>query len=330
MGPQLAARLGKEREGAFLEYMGDRVDGSLFMRPTTAEEVEGLCRDLEPNKGAGWDGVSPGVVKRVAREISGPLAALYNYCIQEGHYPGCFKVARVVPVYKGEDPTQFANYRPVSVLPVLSQLFERVIRVRLEGFLNSKGVLTPGQYGFRAGHSTAMAVLDMVEKVRGAWGRGNAALGVFIDLKKAFDTVDHGLLLSKLEHYGIRGVALALLESYLRGRCQYVVYGGRESGRGEVECGVPQGSVLGPLFFLIYVNDMGRACEGLDLVLFADDTNIFAEDRDPAALFGKVNRGLGGLARWFRCNRLTLNLKKTEYVYFGGPRRPEPGGSIQQ
>ena len=106
------------------------------------------------------------------------------------------------------------------------------------------------------------------------------------------------------------------MESYLGNRSQYVVYGGYESERGKVECGVPQGSVLGPLFFLIYVNDMVKACEGLSLVLFADDTNIFAEGRDPAELFGRVSRGLGVLDRWFRCNRLTLNLKKTEYVYF--------------
>ena len=126
----------------------------------------------------------------------------------------------------------------------------------------------------------------------------------------------------------MRGGALGLLGSYLGGRSQYVQYGGYESERGQVECGVPQGSVLGPLFFLIYVNDIVRACNGLDLVLFADDTNIFAEGRDPAELFGRVNRGLGELSRWFRCNRLTLNLKKTEYVYFGGPgsHRESPGG----
>ena len=118
----------------------------------------------------------------------------------------------------------------------------------------------------------------------------------------------------------MRGGALGLLESYLGERAQYVVYGGHESGRGKVECGVPQGSVLGPLFFIIYVNDMMRACEGLDLVLFADDTNIFAEGNSPAELFGRVNRGLGELSRWFRCNRLTLNLKKTEYVYFAVPQ----------
>ena len=192
--------------------------------------------------------------------------------------------------------------------------------MRLVEFFDRHPVVIPGQYGFRSDHSTAMAVLDMVERIRGAWGKGNVALGVFIDLKKAFDTVDHGLLLAKLGHYGVRDGALALLESYLAGRSQYVVYGGVESARGDVRCGVPQGSVLGPLFFLLYVNDMVRACGGLDLVLFADDTNIFAQDRDPGVLFERVNQGLEELGRWFRCNRLTLNLKKTEYVYFAGPR----------
>ena len=328
VGPELAGRIAKERDGAFLGYMGDRVEESLTWCPTTPAEVEGLCRGLDGGKAVGWDGVSPRVVKGVARELSGSLSRLFNCCMREGHYPACFKVARVVPVFKGGDPTLFSNYRPVSVLPVLSQLFERVIQTRLVGFLERHRVIVLGQYGFRAGHSTAMAVLDMVERVRGAWGRGNAALGVFIDLKKAFDTVDHGLLLAKLEHYGVRGGTLGLLGDYLRGRSQYVVYGGYESERGGVSCGVPQGSVLGPLFFLLYVNDMARACGGLDLVLFADDTNIFAEGRDRAELFGRVNRGLGELSRWFRCNRLTLNLKKTEYVYFGGPggRTIPPGG----
>ena len=122
VGPKLAARVGKHREGAFLEYMGDRVEEDLIWGPTTPVEVEGLCRGLEPGKGKGWDGVSPRVIREVAREVSGPLSHLFNCCIRGGFYPGCFKVARVVPVFKGEDPTEFANYRPVSVLPVLSQI----------------------------------------------------------------------------------------------------------------------------------------------------------------------------------------------------------------
>ena len=326
VGPNLAAKIPRERDDAYLKFMGQRVDKSLYMRPTTPLEIEQLCGGLESIKAAGWDDVSPRVIKGVAREIAGPMSAFLNYCMREGTYPGFFKVARVVPVFKGEDPTQFGNYRPVSVLPVLSQIFERVLQTRLVEFFDDMGVLAAGQYGFRAGHSTAMAVLDMVEKIRGAWGSGNCALGVFIDLKKAFDTVDHRLLLAKLEHYGVRGKALELLGSYLRDREQYVVFNGHESARGRIECGVPQGSVLGPLFFLLYVNDMGQACKELELVLFADDTNIFAQAGEPRSLFTKVNQGLNGLSEWFRCNKLTLNLKKTEYVYFGGPRGSNPEG----
>ena len=130
--------------------------------------------------------------------------------------------------------------------------------------------------------------------------------------------VDHRLLLAKLEHYGVRDEAHGLLASYLRDREQYVVYGGVESERSRVQCGVPQGSVLGPLFFLLYVNDMVRVSRDLGFVLFADDTNLFAEGKDPDELYGRVNVGLGELDRWFRCNMLTLNLKKTEYMYFLG------------
>ena len=329
VGPELAAKIWLDDSAGYLNYMGTRVNEELIWRPATAREVEDLCQGLDSSKGMGWDGVSPRIIKAVARELSGSLSRLYNCCMREGFYPSDFKVARVVPVFKAEDPTQFSNYRPVSVLPVLSQVFERLLKVRLVEFLDRQKVVVPNQYGFRAGHSTDMAILDMVEKIRTAWASKKVALGVFIDLKKAFDTVDHQILLHKLEHYGVRGQSLALLESYLKDRSQYVCYGGHDSERGSVECGVPQGSVLGPLFFILYVNDMVKASGDIDLVLFADDTNIFAEGRDHVELFRKVNRGLEELSRWFRCNKLTLNLKKTEYVYFGGiGGRVVPAGGL--
>ena len=323
VGPELAKKIGHEKERSYKDYMGAPVEDSLFWRPSTPGEVEEICKALDGRKGMGWDAVSPRVIKAVARELSGPLSRLFNCCMREGYYPESFKVARVVPVFKSEDPIQFSNYRPVSVLPVLSQVFERILKSRLVQFFADQEVIIPSQYGFRSGHSTAMAILDMVEKIRGAWSEKNSALGVFVDLKKAFDTVDHNILLQKLEHYGIRGPTLKILESYLKDRSQYVCYGGHESERGSVSCGVPQGSVLGPLFFLIYVNDMVSASKDLELVLFADDTNIFAKSENPSELIRKVNKGMNEIEKWFKCNRLTLNLKKTEYVFFEGPSKKE-------
>ena len=168
VGPDLAGKIPAVQDRDFKSYLGEKVKEDLIWRPTTPAEIEHLCRGLESGKGMGWDGVSPKVIKAVATELAGSLSRLYNCCMREGYYPPCFKVARVVPIFKAEDQTKYSNYRPVSVLPVLSQIFERVLKARLVEFIDKHKVIIPGQYGFRSGHSTAMAILDMVEKVRSA------------------------------------------------------------------------------------------------------------------------------------------------------------------
>ena len=169
-------------------------------------------------------------------------------------------------------------------------------------------------YGFRRKHSTCMAIVDIVEKIRAAWEGGESCLGIFIDFRKAFDTVDHDILIEKMRHMGIRGVPLELMKSYLKNRKQYVVYNGEESAQRDVTVGVPQGSILGPLFFLLYVNDLAKSSRVFEYILFADDTNIFASDKDKGLLYDKVNDELGVLSDWFACNKLTLNYDKTEFI----------------
>ena len=324
IGSDLASKIEAPTSGSFKDYLGPSPRGSLYLRETDAMEIESICLDLDPSKGPGHDGFSPSVIRHVASEMSVPLSRLINVCLEAGHFPEFLKVARVTPVFKADDPTQVGNYRPISVLSVFSKIFERVIQGRLLSYLNKEGSILGSQYGFRRGHSTDMAILDMVESIRKAWEKGEACLGVFIDFKKAFDTVDHCILLAKLEHLGIRGAPLELLRSYLSNRSQYVVFNGAESSRERVKIGVPQGSILGPLFFLLYINDLARASSLFRCILFADDTNLFASGKNQRDLYSKVRRELVNLSCWFAHNRLSLNYKKTEFIDFSKPAAMSP------
>ena len=172
------------------------------------------------------------------------------------------------------------------------------------------------QFGFRKNHSTSLALIDLYEKISLALDRNEHAVGVFLDLSKAFDTVDHNILLDKLEHYGIRGVALDWVRSYLSNRLQFVQFNGHSSSPQTICCGVPQGSILGPLFFLLYINDLSNVSTVVELILFADDTNLFMSHKDPVYLATSLNSELNKLSAWFKANKLSLNLKKTNFMLF--------------
>ena len=169
---------------------------------------------------------------------------------------------------------------------------------------------------FRKNHSTAYALIQLYDKLSNAIDQGKVTLGLFIDLSKAFDTVNHGILLAKLEFYGVRGVALQWFKSYFSGRSQFVQYNGYKSSLKYVECGVPQGSILGPLLFLVYINDLCNVSKVLDFILFADDTNIIFSHKDPIFLMELVNTELQRLSCWFQANKLSINVKKSNYIIF--------------
>ena len=233
-----------------------------------------------------------------------------------GVYPSKLKMAKIIPVFKQDDETDANNYRPISLLSNFNRIFEKIIFKRMESFIEHKNLLSPSQYGFRKAHSTQHAILDIVNAIQTNMDNCLFSCGIFIDLKKAFDTVDHVILLRKLDHYGFRGLINNWFSSYLQERTQTTQIGPHISDRIEATCGVPQGSILGPLLFLIYINDIQESSDKLRFFLFADDTNILYADKNLKSLELSVNQELHKLHDWLAANKLSLNIKKTNFVIF--------------
>ena len=215
------------------------------------------------------------------------------------------------------------NYRPISVLTSFSKILELVVHEQVYEYLEVNHLLTPFQFGFRKNRSTQHAVSIFTDEIRRGMDNRKLTGAAFIDLSKAFDTVDHGCILSKLECYGIVDRELSWFESYLFDRKQYVVVNNGKSERNTVLCGVPQGSVLGPLLFIILMNDINSLMEKCKILLYADDTVIYSSHTDIHTIESNLNNDLGNLANWFYNNNLIVNLKKgkTEYTVFGTDRK---------
>ena len=196
------------------------------------------------------------------------------------------------------------------LFPQFSKILEKIFDNRLMNFLNSNNLLYLRQYGFRKNMSTSMAIMELVENITNAMDNGKFTIGVFIDLKKAFDTVDHSILVTKFDHYGIRGVAKKWLSSYLENRKQYVCFNGTDSGFLPITCGVPQGLILGPSLFLLYANDLCNVSTRLTSILFADDTSCFIEGTDLSDMCIQLSTEMNKLSTWFKTNRLSLNVSK--------------------
>ena len=290
----------------------DPLNQRMHWMEVTEADVLHILDKMKAKTSAGPDGLSNKLLKAIKFQIAEPLAYLINVSLQSNYIPSEWKLAKVIPIYKkcGEksDPS---NYRPISLLSTLSKVLEKVVFHQLFYYLNNNNILHDNQFGFRPGHETQhaiMAILDSLNKGKQASKKG---LAVLLDLRKAFDTVQFDILIKKLEAYGI---PTAWFTNYLRGRQQYVSIENTTSPTVEIVCGVPQGSILGPLLFLIYINDLHTALKESETFSFADDTTITIHSNTTTDLLQKTTRTLTSIMNWMEANKLSVNTTKTKLL----------------
>ena len=259
----------------FTQYLQTPLNQNFFFNSVTANEIVLIIHSLENSKATGPHSIPTEILKLIKANICHPLKEIINLSFATGIYPDALKIARVIPIFKNKgDELQVYNYRPISLLSNINKIFEKLAYSRLYSFLNLYNCIFELQFGFRSKHSCNHALFSLTEMVREALDQGNFACGIFIDFQKAFDTVDHNILLNKLDYYGVRGLAKKWFRSYLSNRQQYVTINGFNSKKLPMRYGVPQGSVLGPLLFLVYINDLNKAITYSTTHHFADDTNL--------------------------------------------------------
>ena len=300
---------------------------SIFLTPTTKEEIMGLLKGLPNKTSSGYDNISNLLLKQLSQSIVAPLEIIFNKSIEEGTFPENMKKADIVPLHKSKDRQDCTNYRPISLLITLSKLLEKVMYSRVYRFLENTDQIFPSQYGFRTSHSCENAISELISTIIKGKEQGLYTLSLFLDLSKAFDSLEHTMMLKKLESYGIRGNALDWFRSYLsnrliRTKCLIECSGKVEmSNYKPINFGAPQGSCLGPLLFLIFTNDLHQQLHHCSSILFADDTTLYKSHRNLIYLQWCIQDDMNRLMQYFRINKLTLNLNKTICVLFQKNKR---------
>lgn len=297
------------------EYLKHPNNESFFLHPTTSNEVRKIFSEMNSSS-AGWDGFNKKIITSVFENILPSITHIINKSFITGILPEEIKIAKLIPLYKADCPSTLSNYRPISVLPIISKFFEKLYHVRLYNFFNKHNIIHKLQFGFRKNHSTETALTILNHYISQSFENRSLSLGIFLDFSKAFDTVNFSILFKKLEHYGIRGIPLVWLKNYLLDRKQFVYLKDTISTSESIKMGVPQGSILGPLLFLIYINDLATVITSSKLIMYADDCSLILNGTSADDMITKANNDLDNIKQWLYANKLTLNIQKSKYMFF--------------
>ena len=321
IGQNFASKFEGNSDTDFKEFLGPSADQSIYLYKIDVNEINTAINQLKNSNSCGPDDISSAFIKISSPILVPALYHIFNLSISKGIYPHNLKIAKVIPIHKKGSVTSLNNYRPISILNTINKIFEKILHSRLTKYITDFNILYKYQFGFRKNHSTELALIEIVDQIRKSIDSNSMTCGIFIDLSKAFDTVNHNILIGKLEHYGIRGNFLKLISSYLENRKQYTTLNNCKSSTDSMNYGVPQGSVLGPLFFILFINDLPNCYQLADFRIFADDTNVFFQSNDINYILNTAKNIMKAITSWFSTNKMTLNVEKSSFTIFKSPKK---------
>lgn len=308
----------------FIEACTTLNQNTCFLSPVCTLDVLDLITALKSSNSAGFDGISNNLIKRCKLLLCDVLTFVINLSVAKGQFPDCLKLAIVIPLFKKGDPNDYSNYRAISLLSCVSKIFELNLRNQMLSFLQKYNFFNASQHGFTQSKSTESALCDFQIRIVDALDKNLSVVGLFVDFSRAFDLVNHDILLAKLHRCGFRGKSFDLISSYLCSRRQYVTINNKQSKCSFLTTGVPQGSIIGPFLFLVFANDLlnfiEQGASDVRVTAYADDTNILIIDRSTDAVIKKTEIIYDRICLWSQKNHLTLNINKTNFVQFSNNR----------